>query len=122
MKGCSCLVLSLLAFLSSGCFTEAVLGKDDPPPDDGTIVFHLSDSTHVTSPPGKHRRVDAGYEVKGTIMNPNQTLNTFEGIILNDDVAAITVSRYNPTGTVALICGVSVFLLLVLTRWGQDMP
>ena len=115
-------VLLLLAFLSAGCFTGSFLGKDEPPPDNVTVVFHLRDSTHITSSSGKHRRIEGGYEVIGTISSSDEPEHTFEGIILDEDLTGITAQKYNPTGTALLVVGVGVVLLLILTHWGHGGP
>ncbi len=115
-------VLLLLALLSAGCMTGSYLSKDEPAPDDATVVFHLHDSTHITSSSGKHRRIEEGYEVIGTFSSKYRSEDSFEGIILDDDLTGISVEKYNPTGTALLIVGVGVVLLLILTRWGHGGP
>lgn len=113
-------VPALLVFQFLGCFTQSFLSKDEPPPDGVSVLFHLRDSTHIKSPSGKHHRIEEGYDVIGTASAQNLKEDNFEGIILNDDIAGITVERYNPVGTAALIAGAGIVILLILTGWGRN--
>ncbi len=114
-------VFLFLGFFSTGCFTQSYLGKDELPPDNRSVVFHLRDSTRVSSPSGKHCRIEEGYEVIGKLSTERGDNDEFEGVILDEDVAGITMDQYNVTGTVALIAGVAIVFLLIQTRWGHDL-
>lgn len=115
-------VLLFPAFLSAGCFTQSHLSRDEPPPDDRTVAFHLQDGTTVISTSGKHHRIEEGYEVIGMVSQQTGPEARYEGIIRDDDLIGITMQRYDPAGTMALITGVGITLLLILNRWGQGGP
>ena len=117
------LIVSLsLSIAAAGCFTQSYLARDQQPPDDASVIFHLRDSTHISSFPKKHLRIDEGYEVIGTITADNSFETRYEGIILDDDVAGIAVNKFNPGGTAALLVGASAVILLIITRWGKGGP
>lgn len=115
-------VLFFLAFLSAGCFTQSYLSKDEPVPEDRTVAFRLQDGSTLTSEPGKHRRIDEGYEVIGMLYRKTGPDIKYEGIIRDDELTGITTQRYNPTGTMALVTGLGITLFLILNRWGQGGP
>ncbi len=115
-------ILLTLLFLCTGCFTESFLGKDELPPDNRTVVFHLVDGARIKSPSGKHRRVDEGFQIFGEVLNEGKILKTFDGVVRDDEITGVTVQRYNAEGTLALVGGAIVVGVLVLTRWGTDGP
>ena len=111
--------LVLLIFLTGGCFTQSYTSKDDPLPDDRTVVFRLQDGSTITCPAGKHHRIDDGYEVIGMKSRETGPDIKYEGIILDEELTGITMQRFNPKGSAILVAGMAITLFLILTHWGR---
>jgi hypothetical protein len=107
----------ILALLFTGCYTQCFLAKDQPPPDNTKVIFHLLDGRQISSPAGQRRRVDEGYQIVGYIITEKDYLEKYEGIVLDNEIKGISSSSFNEQGTALLVVGVAVTLALILARW-----
>lgn len=98
----NCILLSV-SRLSTGCFSESTLSKDESPADDSEVLFYLHDGSYVKSSSGNHHRIENGYQVSGEIVK-DKIRESFEGIVNDNDIKKVTTERLNVTRT--LIGGV----------------
>jgi hypothetical protein len=106
----------ILAVMFTGCYTQSYLAKDQPPPENTKVIFHLLDGREISSPAGQRRRVDEGYQIVGYIITEKQYLEKYEGIVLDSEIKEISSSSFNEQGTALLVVGVAVTLALILSR------
>lgn len=108
---------TLLAFsiLMCGCFTESSMTRDEVAPEDSKVLFYLKDGSFVKSYAERHRRIEGGYEVSGTITRKGEFPETFDGIVLDVDILSWGVDDFNVVGTVLGI-GVAAVAFHLLTQ------
>jgi hypothetical protein len=120
MKILRYIIPAILSPLLTGCYTQSSLGRSEPAPDSSVVAFHLFDGREINSPAGEHRRVEEGYQVSGDIVANETAIDVFEGVITDDEISSIAIVEYSVTGTVALVIGVVIAGVLMLTGWGSS--
>ncbi len=120
MKSLTVVTMPLM-ILIVGCYSETSLTKDETVGDNVTAYFHLRDGTHVKSVPGRHARVDGGYQVSGEIYLPDESAgksgeamahHAFEGRIPDANIQETTKEEFDwlmTTVAVALPVAVLVY-------------
>jgi hypothetical protein len=110
-------VLLIFSVLLGGCCTESSLPRDESPPEDAKVFFHLADDAYVRSYAGRHYRVDGGYQVEGTILGRGSFPEKFGRMIPDSEIVSIGIEELNVAGTALELVIAALIVAMVVTPW-----
>jgi hypothetical protein len=106
-----------IATLLCGCFTESSLTKDESPPGDAKVFFHLTDGSSVRSYADRHPRVEGGYQVAGIVFRKGGFPEKFDRMIPDSEIESIGAEELDVPGTLIGVALAAVIFAIGVTPW-----